>query len=133
MRKDLAYLRYEVRSTDGPENIRSRFRYHLYDLIFLYQNGPSPDSKLSGIQEYICSLCMDIRRNTFAVYIHPGGNRFDSMQAFSRGMDLTLSPLELENFTTIIPQALEAKDAFYKVYLECKAKIEAATAEVVAA
>jgi len=130
--KDLGYLGYEVRSINRQDDIKSRFRYHVYNLVFLCRNGPDPDNNLSGIQEYINTLRMDIRRNTFIVYVHPGGNRFDSMQAFSRGMDLTISPLELKNLTTILPQALEAKDVAYRVYFECKARVEAATLEFVA-
>ncbi len=129
--KGLEDLGYEVRSVHDREEIRSRFRYHVYDLVFLYQSGPDPDSTLSGIQRYIDTLSMDIRRNTFVVYIYPGGNRLDSLQAFSRGVDMTLGPIELKDLVTILPQALEVRDAFYRVYLECKARVEASAAEPV--
>ncbi|MDL1961004.1 MAG: hypothetical protein LWX01_04790 [Deltaproteobacteria bacterium] len=124
LQKELTGLGYEVRLINQQNDIRSRFRYHIYDLIILCQNGPEPEDDLANIQEYISSLLMDIRRMIFVVYVHPGGNRFDSMQAFSIGADLTISLPELKNLSKILSPAIEAREMAYKVFFECKAKVE---------
>jgi len=124
LQKELTGLGYEVRLINQQDDIRFRFRYHIYDLIILYQNGPEPEDDLSNIQEYISSLLMDMRRKIFVIHVHPGGNRLDSMQAFSMGTDLTISPSDLENLPEILSPALEAKEIAYKVFSECKAKVE---------
>ncbi len=124
LQKELSGLGYEVRLINQQDDIRFRFRYHIYDLIILYQNGPEPEDDLSNIQEYISSLLMDMRRKIFVVYVHPRGNRLDSMQAFSMGADITISPSDPENLSEILSQALEAKEIAYKVFSECKAKVE---------
>ncbi|MEA1992642.1 MAG: hypothetical protein U9N58_10710 [Thermodesulfobacteriota bacterium] len=124
LQKELSGLGYEVRLINQMDDIRSRLRYHIYDLIILYQNGPEPEDDLSNIQEHISSLLMDMRRKILVVYVHPGGNRLDSMQAFSVGADVTISPSDPENLSEILSQALEAKEIAYKVFSECKAKVE---------
>jgi len=124
LQKELTGLGYEVRFINKQNDIISRFRYHIYDFILLYQNGPEAKDDLTNIQEYINSLLMDIRRKIFVAHVHPGGNRLDSAQAFSMGSDLTLSHSDTGNLSQIIPSALEAKEIDYKVFFECKAKVE---------
>ena len=124
LQKELTGLGYEVRLINQQDDIRFRVRYHIYDLIILYQNGPEPEDDLSNIQEYISSLLMDMRRKIFVIHVHPGGNRLDSMQAFSMGTDLTISPSDLENLPEILSPALEANEIAYKVFFERKAKVE---------
>ncbi len=124
LQKELTGLGYEVRLINQQDDIRSRFRYHIYDLILLCQNGPEPEDDLSNIQEYISSLLMDMRRKIFVIYVHPRGNRLDSMQAFSMGADVTISPSDLGNLSEILSPALDAKEIAYKVFFECKAKVE---------
>jgi ribosomal protein L31/CheY-like chemotaxis protein len=124
LQKELTGLGYEVRLINQQNDIMSRFRYHIYDLIILCQNGPEPEDDLVNIHEYINSLLMDMRRKIFVVYVHPEGNRFDSMQAFSMGADLIISPPELENLSKILSPAIEAREMAYKVFFECKAKME---------
>ena len=124
LQKELIGLRYEVRLINQQDDIRSRLRYHIYDLILLYQNGPEAKDDLTNIQKYISSLPMDMRRKIFVVYVHPRGNRLDSMQAFSMGADVTISPSDLKNLSEILSPALDAKEIAYKVFFECKAKVE---------
>ena len=124
LQKELIGLRYEVRLIDQEDDIRYRFRYHTYDLIILYQNESEPEDDLASIQEYISSLLMDLRRKIFVVYVHPRGNRLDSMQAFSMGVDLTISPSDLGNLSKILSLALDNEEIAYKVFFECKAKVE---------
>ena len=124
LQKELIGLGYEVRLINQQDDIRSRFRYHIYDLILLYQNGPEAKDDLTNIQEYISSLLMDMRRKIFVVYVHPRGNRLDSVQAFSMGSDLTISPSDIRNLSKILSSAFEAKKMAYKVFFECKAKVE---------
>ncbi len=124
LQKELTCLGYKLRLINQQDDIKFRFRYHIYDLILLYQNGPEPEDDLADIQKYISSLLMDIRRKILVVYIHPGGDRLDYMQSFSMGVDLTISPSELGHLSKILSTALETEQMTYKVFSECKAKVE---------
>ncbi|OPL15786.1 MAG: hypothetical protein AVO38_09720 [delta proteobacterium ML8_D] len=124
LQKVLGFLGYEVRFINKQNDIMSRFRYHIYDFILLYQNGLKAEDDLTNIQEYINSLFIDIRRKIFVAHVHPEGNRLDSLQAFSMGADLTLSPSDIKNLSQILPSALETQKMGYKVFFECKSKVE---------
>jgi len=124
LQKELTCLGYKSRFVNQQDDIKFRFRYHIYDLVLLYQDGPEPEDDLVDIMKYLRPLMMDMRRKIFVVYIHPGGDRFDSMQAFSIGVDLTISPSGLGHLSEILSPALEAKEMAYKVFFECKAKVE---------
>ncbi len=124
LQKELTCLGYKLRLINQQDDIKFRFRYHIYNLILLYQNGPEPEDDLANIQEYISSLLMDTRRMIFVVYIHPGGDRLDYMQAFSMGVDLTIHHSELGHLSKILSPALETKQMTYKVFSECKVKVE---------
>ncbi|HID97770.1 MAG TPA: hypothetical protein EYP57_06245 [Thermodesulfobacteriaceae bacterium] len=124
VKKGLAELDYKVRPIAGKNDIISRFRYYHYSLVLLYQKSHEPDRTLKEIQEDIDSLDPEMRRNTFVLYVHMGGNQYDSMQAFSMGVDLAISPMELSRLTKILPASLEAKNLLYRRYHECRAKIE---------
>jgi len=124
LQKELIGLGYEVRLINQQDDIRSRFRYHIYDLILLTQNGSEAKDDLTNIQKYISSLLIDMRRKIFVVYVHPKGNRLDSMQAFSMGSDLTINPSDIGNLSKILSSAFKAKEMVYKVFFECRAKVE---------
>lgn len=124
LQKELTCLGYKLRFINQQDDIEFRFRYHIYDLILLYQNGPEPEEDLASIQKYLRPLMMDMRRKIFVVYIYPEGDRFDSMRAFSMGVDLTISPSESGHLSEILSPALKAKKIAYKVFFECRAKVE---------
>jgi predicted Zn finger-like uncharacterized protein len=122
--RHLKEMDYEVRLLAGRDDMNSRLKYHLYEVVILYQKGPDQEEALSGILSFINSLAMEVRRHLFVSLVYLGGNPFDSFRAFSRGVDLTLSPMDLGRLSDKLTMALEAKQAIYKTYLECKKRVE---------
>jgi len=49
------------------------------------------------------------------IYIHLAGNRFNLLEAFSKGVDVTLSPMDLSNLQKILPAVLEEKNTRYRI------------------
>ncbi len=115
---------YQIRQVSGAGDVQSRFRYHIYDLLILYQSGPEPDDRLSGILSWINSVNMDIRRRVLVVHISMNGNRFDSMQAFSLGVDATLSPLNIAKLPEVLDKVTREREAMYKIFNECLARVK---------
>jgi len=124
LEKGLAAMQCEIRIVAGAEEVKSRFKYHLYDFIALYQKGPEQEAELRAILDYINELPMEVRRACFAIYVHLGGNSLDSFRAFSMGVDLSLSPMELGKLEEKLRLAMEAKQAGYRVFSDCKARME---------
>ncbi len=122
--KGLSSMDFEARMVSNVEDVRSRLRYHQYDLVVLYQQGPDPDKYLTEILGYFNSLPMEVRRYIFLVYIYLSGNRFDSMQSFSLGVDMTLGPLDVASLPKLLYEGLDSRDAAYRIFFECKDKVD---------
>ncbi len=122
--KKLAEAGFETRSIKDEADIRHHFRYNIFDLVILYQHGPDPDERLQAIIGYINEMPAHMRRNTLVVYIHLSGNRYDLYDAFSRGMDATLSPMDITGLTDIVLKLMDQKKRNYKVFFDCLAKVE---------
>lgn len=120
----LGGLGFEVRHIEGRRDLAARLRYHIYDLIVLYQRGADLEDPLQEILGHIHGLPMHIRRQTFVLYIQIAGNQYDTLIGFLMSVDLTSTPLDLSQLGKILPRALEAKQAQYKTFLECRARIE---------
>ncbi len=124
MEKKLANLGFETREIRNEGDIRHQFRYNIFDLVILYQHGPDPDGNMKDILRYVNSMPSHMRRNTLVLYIHLSGSRYDLYDSFSRGVDATLSPMDITGFTEIIPKILEQKRLNYKVFFDCLEKVE---------
>ena len=123
LQEKLKEKEYEVRQVSSAGEVQARFRYHVYDLIVLYQSGPEPEDRLQEILNWINNMGMDVRRQILVIHISINGNRFDTMQAFSLGVDTCLSPLDIANFPDILDKVNNEREARYMVFNECLARV----------
>ncbi len=114
---------YEVRSVSSVSEVQARFRFHVYDLIILYQSGPEPENRLQEILNWINNISMDVRRQILVLHISMNGNRFDTMQAFSMGVDATISPLDIAMLPEVLEKVNGTKEATYMVFNECLSRV----------
>ncbi|NPA94021.1 MAG: hypothetical protein GXO58_01165 [Thermodesulfobacteria bacterium] len=122
--KKLTDAGFETRSVKDEPELRHYFRYNIFDLVVLYQHGPDPDAELGAITKFINEMPAHMRRKTFVIYVHLAGNRYDLYDAFSRGMDATLNPMDINGLTHIVGNLLEQKKQNYKVFFDCLEKVE---------
>ncbi len=124
--KALKQLNFRVREIKTAADIASRFRYNTFDLVLLFQNGPDPEQPLREIHHFINTLEPERRKKVFVVYFHLSGNRYNTLQAFSYSVDMTLNPLDLGSLVDLLPKALKQKEFRYKIIEECRAELAAA-------
>ncbi len=122
--KRLNDLAYQVRIIKNQDDARHFFRFNIFDLVILYQHGPDPDENLIDILKYIHQMPPDIRRNCLVTYVYMSGNKYDLFDAFSRGVDMCINPLDIGEFDKLIPLLIEQKNNNYKVFFDCKRKVE---------
>ncbi len=122
--KELKNLGYKNSKVATGKELKERFTFFTYPLVVLFQSGPDMDPELRDMLEVLSKFLPEVRRRTFVVYIHLGGNRFDSLQAFSMGCDLTLSPLDLTNLSSILTVEMAEKDKLLKPFFEISKKVE---------
>ena len=115
---------YKIRAAKSAEDLIIRFKYHIYDLVFLYQKGPDIDDRLKEILDAINQLEMDIRRRILVIYIHLAGNRFDTLQAFFLSADLAITPLDIPKLPEIISDAMKSKSAIYSAFYDTRTSLQ---------
>ena len=124
IQKSLKNLGYVVRSVHKQGELATRLQYHLFEILCLYQSGPAPDQEMIRILKYINGLRPEIRRKLFVAYIYTGGNRFETLEAFSWSMDIMLNPLDINHLDEILPRALKEKEQKYKIFYETRDAME---------
>ncbi len=120
----LGNMGYEIREVKKASEVAARFKYHIYEVVLLYQKGPDAEEELREIIHVINSLEMSVRRQVFVVYVFLAGNRYDSLQAFNLSVDLTMTPLDISKLPEILPGAMEAKTVLYSAFDETRAKLQ---------
>ena len=114
IQKKLKAMGFDIRFVKSARAIRERFRYFTYPVVLLYQKGPDLTENLQEMIREINSLPQEARRRVFAVHVSISGNRFDSLQAVSLGLDMTLSPLDLADLSNVLSQGIRAKESRYR-------------------
>ena len=122
--KALQQEEYQVRSISSAGEVQARYRYHIYDLLVIYQSGPEPEDRLRRILQWINNVNMEIRRRVLVLHISMNGNRYDAMQAFSMGVDATLSPLDIAVLPEVLVKVEEARETRYRIFNECLARVK---------
>jgi len=122
--KGLTQEGYQVRSVSSAGEVQARFRYHIYDVVVLYQSGPEPEDRLLEILQWINNVNMEIRRRVMVLHISMNGNRYDTMQAFAMGVDVALSPLDIAVLPEILSKAQDSREARYRIFNECLARVK---------
>lgn len=117
--KGLKQQNFEIRPVSSAREVQVRFRYHIYDLLILYQPGTDSENRLTGILQWINNINMEIRRRVMVIHISMNGNRFDTMQAFSIGVDAAISQLDIAVLPEILEKVQASKHADYRVFNEC--------------
>ena len=122
--KGLKQEEYQVRAVSSAGEVQARFRYHIYDVVVLYQSGPEPEDRLREILLWINNVNMEIRRRVLVLHISMNGNRYDTMQAFSMGVEATLSPLDIAVLPEILAKVQESREAQYRIFNECLSRVK---------
>ncbi len=124
MEKNLNKMAFEVRIMNNENEARHYFRYNIFDVVLIYQKGPDPEKNLLDVLDYFNNLSPEIRRAIVVLYIYLGGNKYNFLEAFSKGVDITLNPMDLSNLHEMLPALMDEKKARYKIFQECLRKVE---------
>ncbi len=124
IQKQLKTLDFHSIEIKNVEDIKHYFRFNTFDLVLLYQHAPDMDQDLKEVLFFIHNMQPSIRRRCLVLYCYLGGNRYDLFDAFSRGVDRCINPMDIRTFTKIVPELLNEKDANYKIFFKCKERVE---------
>jgi hypothetical protein len=116
LKRSLHFMKYEIRTVQNNYELMERLNYHDYDLLVLNQSSMEADEEIATMISTVHHLSRDKRRKLFVLYVLPQGNTSNTYLAFSLGVNMTMSPEELEDFVDIITAALQLQDITYRPF-----------------
>ena len=116
VRATLKDLGIKSHTADASGPAIERLRYTSYDCIIVQENFSASSIRSNAVMNYIASLPMAQRRNSFVCLLGPSFKTLDAMQAFAHSVHLVVNPSDLPNLTAILKKGLAEFDAMYRVY-----------------
>lgn len=118
LRSSLRDLKYKFHIAETGEMAIERMRYTSYDLIVIQEDFAGSSLRSNVVLNYLASLSMAHRRNSFVCLIGESFKTLDAMQAFAHSVHLVVNPGDLVNFTAVVKKGLAEFQALYRIYNE---------------
>jgi hypothetical protein len=119
----LRELGFKIHAVDTPDLAIERIRYTTYDCIVVHENFAGSSLRSNVVLNYLSSLPMAQRRNSFVCLVGPSFKTFDAMQAFAQSVHLVVNPGDLPNLEPILKKGLAEFETLYRVYNDTLATI----------
>src|SRR5262245_33776841 len=116
-------LGFKFHTAETPELAIERIRYTTYDCIIVHENFAGTSLRSNVVLNYLSSLPMAQRRNSFVCLVGPSFKTFDAMQAFAQSVHLVLNPGDWPNLEPILKKGLAEFEILYRVYNDTLAAI----------
>jgi len=119
----LRELGFKIHAVDTPDLAIERIRYTTYDCILVHENFAGSSLRSNVVLNYLSSLPMAQRRNSFVCLVGPSFKTFDAMQAFAQSVHLVVNPGDLPNLEPILKKGLAEFETLYRVYNDTVATV----------
>ena len=119
----LRELGFKIHAVETPDLAIERIRYTTYDCILVHENFAGSSLRSNVVLNYLSSLPMAQRRNSFVCLVGPSFKTFDAMQAFAQSVHLVVNPGDLPNLEPILKKGLAEFEMLYHVYNDTLAAI----------
>jgi len=116
VRDTLKELAYKTHTTSSDEEALERLRYTQYNCIVIQEDFAGSSLKSNAVVNYLASLPMLQRRNSFICLIGDSFKTLDAMQAFAQSVHVVVNPLDLPNLTAILKKGLAEFELMYRMY-----------------
>jgi hypothetical protein len=116
IKETLKELGYKFHAAETPDRAIERMRYTNYDCIFVHENFAGSSLRSNIVLNFLATLPMAQRRNSFTCLIGPSFITLDAMQAFAQSVHLVLNPSDLPNLGPILKKGLAEFEALYRAY-----------------
>ena len=118
IRDFLEKMDYHVVEAASARNALKYMRFHVYNLIVVNEKFEAANADTSHVLQYLSTLPIVIRRNSFVVLLGKNFRTMDNMMAFYKSVNLVVNLKDMDDFEKILKSALREHDAFYEVFFE---------------
>jgi len=121
-RDALGALGYQVREAKTPVDALKQMRFHVFDVVVLNEMFGTSDPDENNVLRFLDRLGMTVRRNVFVALITERFRTNDHMMAFNKSANIIVNKKNINDFKTVVKQAVADDVAFYRVYREAMYK-----------
>lgn len=116
VRTTLKGMGYKSHVSETSEMAIERLRYTAYDVVMLQDSFAGSSLRANALLEYLATLPMAQRRNSFVCLIGESFKTLDAMQAFAYSVHVVVNPVDLPNLAAILRKSIAEFELLYKVY-----------------
>ena len=119
-RQTLEEMGYELHIPEHHLEAINALRLADYSLVLVTREFEESPQSEGSILTTLQDMNMAERRNSFVIYVAPGINSFNNMEAFALSVHLQISSEEMKNsaIKTRIEKEIDENNKRYKVYFE---------------
>jgi hypothetical protein len=116
LRANLNELGFKYHAADSSDAAIDRLRYTQYDCVLIQESFAGSTLRTNAVLNYLATLPMNLRRNSFVCLIGPSFKTLDAMQSFARSVHMVVNPVDLPNLTAILKKGLAEFESMYRIY-----------------
>jgi hypothetical protein len=116
VRNTVRDLGFKTHSSDTSDEAIERLRYTQYNCIVVEESFAGSTLRTNAVLNYLASLPMVQRRNSFVCLIGESFKTLDAMQAFAESVHVVINPADLPNLTAILKKGLSEFELTYRIY-----------------
>jgi DNA-binding response OmpR family regulator len=116
VRTTLKTMGYKSHVAETSEMAIERLRYTAYDVVMVQDSFAGGSLQANALLDYLATLPMAQRRNSFVCLIGQSFKTLDAMQAFGHSVHVVVNPVDLPNLAAILRKSIAEFELLYKVY-----------------
>jgi len=111
-------LGYYTTSAQKVKTALASMKYHLFDIIVVYEDFDRQNSGALRIIDYLSKLEMILRRKVFVLLISKKFRTKDDMAAFHANTNLIININNIDDVEKILARSIKEYNQFYSVFNE---------------
>jgi len=114
--KTLKEMGFKVHFSSDEDDAIERLRYTQYNCVIVQEDLAGKPLEMNEVMNYLSTLPMAQRRNTFVCLLGESFRTLNAIQAFTLSVHVVVNPSDLPNLTASLKKSLVEFDRTYRVY-----------------
>ena len=115
---ELKSLNYDVVESATFKEALRYLRFHIFNVIVIDEEFDTGVWEVNYVLNYLESLSMPIRRQTFVVLISSTFATMDNMRSYNKSVNLIINKKEIDEAGLILKKEISENNDFYHVFKE---------------
>jgi hypothetical protein len=114
--KTLKELGHKIHFASDEDDAIERLRYTQYNCVLVQEDMAGKTLEENEVMNYLSTLPMAQRRNTFVGLIGESCRTLDAIQSFTLSVHVVINPSDLPNLTAILKKSIAEFERNYRIF-----------------